>query len=654
MAATAQSTLVIKTDGVQQSYADIGKLIGPLQTTNSIILQLNETMAKNVKAQSGVSKDIKRLADATEGLGGLQLQLQERIADTADAAVEAAEKQVKAGRESVSLLKSINFKQDLKAGVDTGKLFAKVLKESVKIAQELYKTSLDCLKAYQEQNPELETSYGYVLQLQQGMQGVKAWVGQIIDQNLAGYFAQAGEPADALFNVTKTVAHTTITIVTAVRQAANAVSVVGDVILSAIYAPMMAINKAIQDGITVLKALPFISEEAKVQLEDVAEVIDAFTNMHIDGLKQDVADFKTIAAEADAAHKSVESMSDSLKSSIAKALADKPAAGKDKKQCLVSTDIDPVKKYYDQIAQLDADWLTKKWLLEQENTAAAQALLLEGEQQYQADRTNIQLATARATGDQLFIVQTELQARQKLLDDQAAQAELDRAKAIAEAKLAEEQRLTAEKLRLEQEYQQQVEAFNKQLQQNISGGLTDAFTGMFETAIEGSGDFRQVMYDSFKSMAKNIFTTSISNLINTLVTYAAKAGESQAAIPVIGPILAAAASGAVLATMGIWKAKTKKAQVSYEHGGYISQGLVRGGVAGRDSVSAMLQPGERVLSKSEAKDYDENKTGRSVVQNITINVNGNFNTPAQITQMVRQTLIPELNKARQAGYVVGA
>ena len=130
---------------------------------------------------------------------------------------------------------------------------------------------------------------------------------------------------------------------------------------------------------------------------------------------------------------------------------------------------------------------------------------------------------------------------------------------------------------------------------------------------------------------------------------------SASKVPVVGPVLAAAAmatfGGLTAALMA--KYKPKQAQVSYENGGYISAGMVKGGIANKDSVVAALMPGERVLSKKEAEEYDEGNTG-STVQNITININGQFNTPAQITQLVRQTIIPELNKATRAGFKLGA
>lgn len=193
------------------------------------------------------------------------------------------------------------------------------------------------------------------------------------------------------------------------------------------------------------------------------------------------------------------------------------------------------------------------------------------------------------------------------------------------------------------------------MKQNLQGGLTDAFTSMFEAGIEGQESLREATYNAFKSMAKNVFNNAISTIIKNMVAWATAAGESQAGIPVVGPILAAAASGAVLATMGLMKAKAgKEAVIKYASGGYVSAGLVHGySNTKKDSVSAMLAPGERVLSAKEAKEYDKNITeNKNLSQIININISGQLSSPAQITDTVRRVLVPELRSAARAGYAI--
>jgi hypothetical protein len=207
----------------------------------------------------------------------------------------------------------------------------------------------------------------------------------------------------------------------------------------------------------------------------------------------------------------------------------------------------------------------------------------------------------------------------------------------------------------ESEFAQIQAEWQSSMKSNLEGGLTNAFTSMFEGAIEGQESFREAAFNAFKSMASNVFTTSISAIVKNIVAWASAAGESQAGIPVVGPVLAAAASAAVLATMGAMKAKAgKEAKVQYATGGYVSAGLVHGfSNTKKDSVSALLQPGERVLSKEETKAYDRarNSNGNSSI-NITINVSGNLSTPEQVRDTVRRVLVPELNSAIRSGYAL--
>lgn len=205
----------------------------------------------------------------------------------------------------------------------------------------------------------------------------------------------------------------------------------------------------------------------------------------------------------------------------------------------------------------------------------------------------------------------------------------------------------------EAEFAQIQAEWQNSMKSNLEGGLTNAFTSMFEGAIEGQESFREAAFNAFKSMASNVFTTSISTIVKNIVAWATAAGESQAGIPVVGPVLAAAASAAVLATMGAMKAKAgKEAQVKYASGGYVSAGLVHGfSSSKKDSVSAMLAPGERVLSKEETKAYDSKMNQQNQNVNIYVNIAGGFDKNTIQTE-VRQYLIPEIKRALKQGYTL--
>ena len=243
------------------------------------------------------------------------------------------------------------------------------------------------------------------------------------------------------------------------------------------------------------------------------------------------------------------------------------------------------------------------------------------EQNYEQQKHDLKIQYAQQTNDQLTVMQDKYYQHLKDKESEFAQIQAE---------------------------------WQSSMKSNLEGGLTNAFTSMFEGAIEGQESFREAAYNAFKSMASNIFTNSISAIVKYIVAWASAAGESQAGIPVIGPVLAAAASGAVLATMGAMKAKAgKEAQVKYASGGYVSAGLVHGfSSSKKDSVSAMLAPGERVLSKEETKAYDSkmNQKNQSVV--INLNISGNLSTPEQVRDTVRRVLLPELNSAIRSGYAL--
>lgn len=178
------------------------------------------------------------------------------------------------------------------------------------------------------------------------------------------------------------------------------------------------------------------------------------------------------------------------------------------------------------------------------------------------------------------------------------------------------------------------------------GGMgADLITGL----IEGTGDWRETLYNGFKSMAENMIKVGIENIMSLAVQNQAAAAQSQYGIPYIGPILAVAAGAAALATTIALKSKLKKPQIQYANGGYISAGMVKGGAVGADSVPALLQAGERVLSKREAEQYDKGQSGAAVF-NINVNISGSLSTPEQLRETVRNKLIPEIQKACRQGY----
>jgi hypothetical protein len=123
---------------------------------------------------------------------------------------------------------------------------------------------------------------------------------------------------------------------------------------------------------------------------------------------------------------------------------------------------------------------------------------------------------------------------------------------------------------------------------------------------------------------------------------AAASYKSQAGIPIIGPILGAAAASVAL---GIVRGYVGQLPA------YATGGEVRGGVPGRDSVMAMLTPGERVLTVQENREMKRGG-GQSQPVNQSTNVSISMAMPMQradIDRYIRDTITPSVKRLRRIG-----
>lgn len=288
----------------------------------------------------------------------------------------------------------------------------------------------------------------------------------------------------------------------------------------------------------------------------------------------------------------------------------------------LDNDLTALMDFYSKTEEIQKQFAAKRAAVEQSEIIDYQTKLeykKSLDEQEQESLRNIKLEYARQTNDELA-----------LIEDQYRQENAAKEKAAAEE-------LSAQK---------------KELMQSLAQNLTSVANlgvDMLTSWIEGTGDWREQLYEGLKSFSKNLMTTSIASLINSAIINQAKAQESQAAIPVIGPALALAAGATMFAVTMALKSKLKPAEIEYAHGGFISAGMVRGGSFGRDSVSALLAPGERVLSAKEAKEYENNQYNKNV--NLTVNLSAGIGTDGNgLQKAVRQYIIPEIKRAAIAGY----
>lgn len=273
------------------------------------------------------------------------------------------------------------------------------------------------------------------------------------------------------------------------------------------------------------------------------------------------------------------------------------------------------------------------------------------EEELQAQLRQIDLQNARETGNQELIVAQQYMDLKAEMEEQARQQQLAAEEEYRQAQMAAYQRMLDEQARLDAEAaakrQGQIELYKEYITGPLSQGVSDLITA----AMEGTDNIGQSAFDMLYGIAKNIFSSSLSNLINAGLLAIANQFEANSKLGLPGLAIATAASGVITGIMAGLKAKMSPPERAHMAvGGYISDGMVRGAGGSGDSVPAMLQPGERVLSKRETEAYDKQQSQQPINQIININISGQLSSPGQITQCIRQTVIPELRRAKAAGY----
>lgn len=453
--------------------------------------------------------------------------------------------------------------------------------------------------------------------------------------------------AEALDNVQRDIlgllqaaGRTMIDLKTTLGVIKNSVEILAGALWTALAAPLKPIGMLFEQ----LAKLPGLGQETKRTMGDLAYAISAPFDMAVDGIKADAADIKKLIAEGKKEKEAFEvSTYKAFEKYQAMAKKRQEAAGLGQRQGKGDAGLGETKKEAEErisepeldrelqlflkheqdLFDIRTEFAAKRKALEGSqliDTESKNAMRLQLETQEQEAERQLKLQYAQETGDQLT-----------LLEDQYRQERL------AKEKAAEEE--------LKAERQATMEALASNLKSVSNLGM-DMLTGW----IEGTGDWRSQLYDALKSFSKNLMSQAIASIIDQALVNQAKAQGSQAGIPFVGPALALVAGAAMFATTMALKSKLKPAEVQYAQGGYISAGMVRGGSFGRDSVAALLEPGERVLSKKEAAAYD-NAAGRAgQTVNINLSISGQLSTPEQVRDTVRRVLLPELNAALRGGY----
>ena len=181
-----------------------------------------------------------------------------------------------------------------------------------------------------------------------------------------------------------------------------------------------------------------------------------------------------------------------------------------------------------------------------------------------------------------------------------------------------------------------------------------SMVGAYNTGNTAAEGFKNVTKAVFSQVIDTVRDAAIKSIMAHAATGAVKAASSQAAVPIVGPALAAAAAGAMFALLSGFVNKFNK-------GGIVP------GVGSRDTVPAMLTPGEIVLPAGLSKMLLDvvGRSGSGAMQDggvvagsgggVVVNFNENSitpRTPAELDRFVRDRLVPTMQRLRRQGVAI--
>ena len=140
---------------------------------------------------------------------------------------------------------------------------------------------------------------------------------------------------------------------------------------------------------------------------------------------------------------------------------------------------------------------------------------------------------------------------------------------------------------------------SKETALEVATAISTSFGEAVGGIIAGTMDIREAFGSMLKTVINSVIQIATKMIIANAATAATGAASSQAGIPVVGPALAVTAAAAMSAfALGFLNR-------------FQAGGEVVGGIQGRDSVPALLAPGERVLT------VDENSELKRLVRRIS-------------------------------------
>ena len=198
--------------------------------------------------------------------------------------------------------------------------------------------------------------------------------------------------------------------------------------------------------------------------------------------------------------------------------------------------------------------------------------VLETAKTIETDLTPAVQTTTKAIADQA-VVKAEAEEKSKIIDFDAQLRQQQSAVVYDENKAAFEKM---------QEEAQAVTDLQIANTMTMANSMAQATGAAFESMVSGQATVRQ----AFGQLAKDVIGAAAAKA-------AAEAASAVAGIPVVGPFLAPAAAAGMLGLVKGFLSLVK----------FADGGVVTGGSPGKDSVGALLTPGERVLTVEQNKSF---------------------------------------------------
>jgi len=156
---------------------------------------------------------------------------------------------------------------------------------------------------------------------------------------------------------------------------------------------------------------------------------------------------------------------------------------------------------------------------------------------------------------------------------------------------------------------------------------------------EGQATLAEATLDALSMVLSAVIQVALNSIIASALTGQANAIAANLGIPVVGLAVGVAAGLAALAAISSLKSTLPEPK-KFAQGGFVT-----GGTVGVDSVPALLQPGEFVLTKDQTDQMLQGGLGGVNIQ-LTSQIPP---SRAEMKKFVRQNVLPALRDLRAQG-----